>query len=212
VAFLVVTMMFAQVFFLSLLYFNRITEGDQGFNLTGHLQPIHLGGLRLAFSDPSVKYNIALATLAVCLLFSLWLVRSPAGRVLIAIRGNEDRTRMLGYNTFRYKLLALVASGAISGIAGSVYALLFSYVGATFASILYSIYPLLWTLVGGAGTTIGPPVGTLVMTYLVDIASGIRVIRDSYLIVVGVMLVLIIMKFPAGIVGSIRERWVKWLP
>ncbi len=209
VAFLIVTMMFAQVFYLSSLYFNRITGGDQGFTLTGHLHPLHIGGIPLAFSDPAVKYNAALAAFAVCLLLSLWLVRSPAGRVLVAIRDNEDRTRMLGYNTFKYKLLALVVSGGISGAAGSIYTLLFSYVGATFGSVLYSIYPLLWTLVGGVGTTIGPLAGTALMTYLVDVASGIT---SSYLLVVGVTLVLLIMWLPAGVMGGIRSRWWKWLP
>ncbi len=209
VAFLIVTMMFAQVFYLSTLYFNRITGGDQGFTLTGHLQPLNLGGIPLAFSDPAVKYNAALATFAVCLLLSLWLIRSPAGRVLVAIRDNEDRTRMLGYNTLKYKLLALVVSGGISGAAGSVYTLLFSYVGATFGSVLYSIYPLLWTLVGGVGTTIGPLAGTALMTYLVDVASGIT---SSYLLVVGVTLVLLIMWLPAGVMGGVRARWWKWLP
>ena len=59
-----------------------------------------------------------------------------------------------------------------SGAAGGAYALLFSYVGASFASILHSIYPLLWTLLGGAGTTLGPLVGTGLMFYLIDVTSG----------------------------------------
>jgi branched-chain amino acid transport system permease protein len=156
-----------------------------------------------------VKYNAALVVFTLCFLVSLWLTRSPAGRVLIAIRENEDRTQMLGYNTLNYKLLALGLSGGLAGMAGSTYALLFSYVGSSFASILYSIYPLLWTLLGGAGTTLGPLVGTALMTYVVDIASGIT---DSYLIAVGVTLVLISIRFPAGIMGSLRARWGKWLP
>ena len=209
VSFLIATMMFAQVFYLGTLHFNRITGGDQGLILAGRLRPLHLGGLHLPLSDPGVKYNIALVVFALCLLVSLWLTRSPAGRVLIAIRENEDRTKMLGYNTFYYKLLALGLSGALSGMAGSTYTLLFSYIGSTFASVLYSIYPLLWTLLGGAGTTIGPLVGTALMTYVADIASGIT---GSYLIVVGAALVLIIMKFPAGVMGGIRMRWWRWLP
>lgn len=209
VAFLITTMMFAQAFYLSILHFNRFTGGDQGFILTGRLEPLSLGDLTLALSAPAVKYNIAFATLAVCLLLSLWLVRSPMGRVLIAIRDNEERTRMLGYDTFKYKVLALIVSGTLSGASGSVYALLFSYVGATFASVLYSIYPLLWTLLGGAGTTLGPLVGVSLITYIVDITSGVT---SSYLLVVGLGLVLIIMKAPAGVVGGIRERWLKWLP
>jgi branched-chain amino acid transport system permease protein len=208
VAFLITTMMFAQVSYLTTLYFNRITGGDQGLVLAGRLGPPP-AGLHLTFSDPGVKYNAALLVFALCFLLCLGLTRSPVGRVLVAIRENEGRARMLGYNTFNYKLLALGLSGGLAGMAGSTYALLFSYVGASFASILYSIYPLLWTLVGGAGTTIGPVVGTALMLYLVDVASGIT---DSYLIVVGAALLLLIMKFPAGIMGGVRTRWAKWLP
>jgi branched-chain amino acid transport system permease protein len=209
VAFLIVTMMFAQVFYLATLYFNPITGGDQGLILTGRLQPVAVGGVALAFSDPAVKYNVALAVFVACLLLSLWLTRSPAGRVLIAIRENEDRTRMLGYNTFNYKLFALIVSGGISGAAGAAYTLLFSYVGSTFASILYSIYPLLWALLGGIGTTIGSLIGTSLMTYIVDIASGIT---SSYLLAVGAALVILIMRFPTGVMGGLRARWWRWLP
>ncbi len=209
VSFLIVTMMFAQVFFLSMLYFNRITGGDQGFNLSGRLAPFALAGFQAPYSDPIVKYNVALAAFVACLAAGLWLIRSPAGRVLIAIRENEERTRMLGYDTFRYKLLALIVSGTLSGAAGSIYTLLFSYVGATFASILYSIYPLLWTLLGGAGTSLGPLVGVGLMTYLVDKTSEYTA---GYLIVVGLALVLITMRFPTGIMGGVRARWWKWLP
>ncbi len=209
VSFLIVTLMFAQVFYLSTLYFNRITMGDQGFVLAGHLPPIAIGAIRLTLSDPVVRYNLALATFAGCLGLSLWLVRSPIGRVLVAIRENEDRTRLLGYNPFAYKLLALVVSGAISGLCGSVYAVITSYVGASFAAILYSIYPLLWTLLGGAGTTLGPLVGAAVMTYAVETTSRLT---SSYLIVVGGALVILVMRFPSGIVGGIRRRWAPWLP
>ena len=209
VAFLIVTLMFAQVFYLTALYFNRITGGDQGLILAGRLAPLRLGSLEVPFTDPAVRYNLALGVFAACFLLTLWLVRSPVGRVLIAVRENEERTRMLGYNTFAYKLVALVVSGGLSGMAGGGYTLLFSYLGASFASVLFSIYPLLWTLLGGAGTTIGPLVGTAVMTYLLDLASGVT---DSYLIVVGVALVLIAIRFPAGIMGTIRARWARWLP
>lgn len=209
VAFLIVTMMLAQAFHLTALYLNEITMGDQGFILSGRLAPVAVGGLRLAAADPAVKYNAALGLFALALGFSLWLVASPIGRVLVAVRENEERARLLGYDTFRYKLLALVLSGAVAGAAGAAYALLFSYVGATFASTLYSIYPLLWTLLGGAGTMLGPLVGTALMTYVVDVASGLT---SSYLIVVGLVLIGLILWLPAGVVGGVRARWAPWLP
>ena len=206
-AFLIVTMMLAQAFYLATLYFNTVTLGDQGFILPA--LEIAIGGRAFSLADPGVKYNVALVVFAVCLLATLWLVRSPIGRVLVALRENDERTRLLGYHTGRYRLVAVVVSGLISGLAGVTYTLLFSYVGSTFAGVLYSIYPLLWTLLGGAGTTLGPLVGTLLMTYAIDVASGIT---DAYLVVVGAALVLTILWAPAGVVGGIRARWARWLP
>ena len=201
VSFLIVTMMFGQACYLAILYFNRITLGDQGFILSARLPQ--------ALVDPHVKYNAALAVFAVCLLVSLGVVRSPLGRVLAAIRENEERTRLLGYNTYACKLLALVISGGMAGAAGAAYALLFSYVGASFAAILHSIYPLLWTLLGGAGTTLGPVLGTALMFYLVDLASGWT---SAYLFVVGGTLLVLVLFFPLGIMGTVRAKLVRWLP
>ena len=66
--------------------------------------------------------------------------------MLIAIRENEERVRMLGYDAFANKLVAVVVSGVICASAGAAYAILFGYVGSTFASVQYSILPLLWVL------------------------------------------------------------------
>ena len=209
VSFLIVSLMFAQAFYLASLYFNEITLGDQGLILSGKLAPLALGGSSIGFHEPALKYNGALLVFTVCLLGTLALRLSPIGRVLIAIRENEERTRLLGYDSFRYKLLALVVSGALASAAGATYALLFSYVGSTFASILYSIYPLLWSLLGGIGTILGPLVGTAFMFYLVDVASGLT---SAYLLVVGVALVVLILWFPRGILGTVRAKWLPWLP
>ena len=105
---------------------------------------------------------------------------------------------MLGYDTFPDKLVAVIASGTISAAAGAAYALLFGYVGSTFASIQYSILPLLWVLLGGAATTLGPLLGTLFMYYVVDIASGYT---SAYLLIVGVALILLVLFFPEGHAG-----------
>lgn len=208
-SFLIVSMMFGQALFLVTLYFNEITLGDQGFILSEKLRPLELAGTQLGFHEPAVKYNLALAIFTGCLLAALALRLSALGRVLIGIRENEERTRLLGYDSFRYKLLALGVSGALSAAAGAGYALLFSYVGSTFASILFSIYPLLWTLLGGVGTVLGPLVGTALMFYLVDTVSGVT---SSYLLFVGAALVALVLWFPLGILGTVRSRWLPWLP
>lgn len=209
VAFLMLTLMLAQAFYLATLHLNRITLGEQGFILSGRLRPLVLGGRELPFAAPAVKYNLALAVFATGLVLTLWLAASPVGRVLAGLRENAERTRLLGYDPFRYRLAALVLSGTLAGMAGATYTLLFSYVGSTFASVLYSIYPLLWTLLGGAGTALGPLVGTALMTYLVDVASGLT---TAHLVVVGLALLAVVLWCPAGLLGTIRARWAPWLP
>ena len=205
VSFMIVTMMFSQACFLLILYFNEVTRGDEGIALSEAARQV--GAFSL--TDPAVRYNLALALFAGALALCYVLVRSRVGRVLIAIRENEERVKMLGYHTFRYKLLALALSGLLSGAAGAAYALMFGYVGATFASIEYSIYALLWVLLGGSGTVLGPIVGALLMFYLVDWTSEVT---ESYRIVVGVVLVLLTLFFPKGILGTLRERRLTWLP
>ncbi len=209
VSFLIVTLMFGQTFYLAILYYNEFTYGQDGFSLTNYLGSLVLFGEEYLYSNPVIRYNFSLMLLASYLVVTTLIVLSPLGRILIAIRENEARTQLLGYNVFSYKLFALTFSGTLAGISGAMHALLFSYIGTTFAEIHHSISPLLWTLLGGAGTVIGPLIGTGVMYYLIDFISGIT---SNYLLVVGVLLVLTIIWFPLGIMGTLRQKWLKWLP
>jgi branched-chain amino acid transport system permease protein len=209
VAFMIVTMMFAQACYLLILYFGAYTRGDEGFTIPETSRRFAIAGLQVDLTQAGVRYNLALLLLAAAMAVAFAVVRAPIGRVLVAIRENEDRARMLGYDCFRYKLFALTLSGALSAAAGAAYALLFAYVGATFASIQYSIYPLLWTLTGGAGTVAGPFFGTLLMFHLVD---GLSAYTSAYLLLVGLALLLLVLFFPRGILGTVREKWLPWLP
>ena len=205
VAFMIVTLMFAQSAFLTVLYFGEWTRGDEGFVLQQATRQI--AGLDL--TDPLVRYYAAFSLFTVALLITARMMQIRFGHVLIAIRENEERTKMLGYDTGKHKFAALIISGTISGAAGAAYALLFGYVGATFTSVQYSIFPLLWVLLGGAGTTIGPFIGTLFMFYLIDISSGFT---NAYLMIVGIVLVLLTLFARAGIMGEVRKRIAPWLP
>lgn len=205
VAFMIVTLMFAQAGYLTALYFGQYTRGDEGFVIQQAERV--LWGIDL--SQPSNRYFAALALFALCLVLTLRLVQTPFGKVLIAIRENEERARMLGYDVFAHKLAAVVLSGTMSGLAGAVYGLLFGYVGATFASVQYSIFPLLWVLLGGAGTVLGPFIGTLFMFYLIDLSSAVT---SAYMLIAGVALVLLTLFAPQGLAGEIRARIWRWLP
>ena len=205
VAFMIVTLMFAQATYLTILYFGEYTRGDEGFVIQAADRVL----LGIDLSNPDARYLAALAVFSIAFLFSLRLVSSPFGKSLVAIRENEERTTMLGYDTFRRKLSAVVVSGTLSAFSGAAYGLLFGYAGASFAGVQYSILPLLWVLLGGAGTVIGPFIGTLFMFYLIDYASGVT---DAYLLIVGVVLVLLTLFARQGIAGEIRRRVWRGLP
>ena len=205
VGFMIVTLMFAQAGYLTILYFGEYTRGDEGFVIQ-QAQRV-LWGIDL--SDPTWRYFAAWVIFTICLLGTLRMIGQPFGRTLIAIRENEERARMLGYDTFRHKWAAVVISGGISALAGAAYGLLFGYAGASFASVQYSIFPLLWVLLGGAGTILGPFVGTLFMFYLIDLSSGIT---TAYMLIAGVVLVLLTLFAPQGLIGELRKRVWGWLP
>ncbi len=209
VAFMIVTLMFSQAAFLTVLYFGDVTRGDEGIVIKDDQRLFSLFGTPVNLADPALRYNIALAFLALAIALCLIVVRSRIGHVLVAIRENETRTAMLGYDVKRYKLLAFVLSGSFAAFSGAAYALLFAYAGSTLASIQYSINPLLWTLLGGAGTVLGPVLGTGLMFVLVDFASGFT---SASLLFVGVVLILLVLFFPKGILGTLRQRFWRWLP
>jgi branched-chain amino acid transport system permease protein len=205
VAFMIVTLMFAQAGYLTILYFGEYTRGDEGFVIK-QAERVMAG---IDLSDPTYRYFAALILFSICMLITLRLVHAPFGRVLVAIRENEERTRMLGYDIFRHKLWAVIISATISGTAGATYGLLFGYAGASFATVQYSIFPLLWVLLGGAGTVLGPLVGTVFMFYLIDLSSSLT---NAYMLIAGVVLVLLTLFARQGLVGEIRKRFVPWLP
>jgi len=209
VAFMIVTLMFSQAAFLTVLYFGNYTRGDEGIVIPEAIRRFSFAGFPVDLADAVTRYNLALALLMLAMLTCLAIVKSPMGHVLVAIRENEMRTAMLGYDVTRYKLFALVVSGTLSALSGAAYALMFAYAGSTLASIQYSIHPLLWTLLGGAATILGPLLGTALMFALVDLASGFT---NANLLAVGVVLIMLVLFFPKGILGTIRERWLPWLP
>ena len=209
VAFMIVTLMFSQAAFLTVLYFGDYTRGDEGIVIPDTLRQFSIAGMDMDLANPVLRYNLALGFLALAIAVTLAVVRSKTGHVLVAIRENENRTAMLGYDVARYKLRAFVLSGAFAAFSGAAYALMFAYAGSTLASIQYSIHPLLWTLLGGAATVLGPILGTAIMFVLVDVASGFT---TATLLAVGVVLILLVLFFPKGILGTLRQRYIRWLP
>lgn len=208
VSFMIVTLMFAQVGYLLVLYAASITNGQEGLSLPEAARRFGLFGLTVDLSGAQTRYNLAFLLLTVVLVALFAVLRGTRGRLYTAIRENEGRTEMLGFNVLLGKLQVYILSGTISGAAGAAFALLFGYIGSTFASFQYSIEALLFTLLGGAGTLLGPLIGVVVMVTMID---KLGELTSAYLLVIGIVLIVLILWFPKGILGTVRERWAPWL-
>lgn len=207
-SFMILTLMLAQAGYLAILYFNRETGGSEGLTMPQASRSFDLIGLHIDLTDAITRYNIALVLLTVTILFSFVLIQGRYGRLFNAIRENEARTEMLGYNVLTAKLFSFTVSGTIAGMAGAAYAILFGYIGATFAGIQYSIEALLFTLLGGAGTLLGPLLGSVLMTTLIDQLSEVT---SAYFLFLGLILIALTLWFPKGVLGTIKEKWLPWL-
>jgi branched-chain amino acid transport system permease protein len=167
-------------------------------------------------------YLLAAATL-VLFLVMLRIVNSPFGRVLQAIRENPFRAEALGYRTVVYRTASNVLSAGFATLAGAMLALWLRYNGPdTSLSFEIMMNILLMVVIGGMGTMYGAVVGTTLFiiaeNYLQDLlklasgaASGVPVLRgvvdpDRWLLWLGLLFVLSVYKFPAGIVGKLRAR------
>ena len=151
------------------------------------------------------------------LIFMLYkrFVNSPTGRVCTAIRENEGRAKMLGYNTFYFKLAALILSSLTAALAGMLHTIYQPIVSPNVASLAYTVNALLIILIGGVGTLSGALVGALVFR-LLDYGLR-RYLGESASFINGAIYVLIVLFLPYGIVGTwklksinLKQGW-EWL-
>ncbi len=131
-----------------------------------------------------------------------WLfVRSDAGRILVAIRENEQRCEYVGINVSRVKTLLLVACAAIAAIAGYAFAGVQMVVAPEYAGFVFGTELLIWVALGGRGTLIGPVIGTLVLDVSTSYLSGN--LPYVWKLVIGVAFVVVIVALPRGLMPLI---------
>lgn len=133
----------------------------------------------------------------------IWrIVHSPFGQILKAIRENESRAISLGYDTDRFKLIAFILSGTLSGLAGGTKSLVFQLASLTDVHWSMSGEVVLMTLLGGLGTLFGPVVGAAIIVtmqnYLAQLGAWVSVAQ-------GLIFVICVLAFRRGIVGEISN-------
>jgi len=194
--FALLTLIFAEVVYTFFRYTQTFggSDGIQGL-------PDALLWRGVAIDTPRRKYYLVLVYLAAAYAICRVVVTSHFGRVLVAIRENEDRARFLGYNVQRYKMAACMISALLTGTAGAIYPIRSAFATPDLMLWTESGEFIISVMIGGLGTLVGPILGGAFFTILRDKASSFV---DWYFIVIGGVLVLIVLFMPAGLLGVRR--------
>jgi urea transport system permease protein len=151
-------------------------------------------------------FALSCALLALALVICRAIVASKFGKVLIAIRDAESRTRFLGYKVESYKLFVFVFSACLAGIAGALYVPQVGIINPSEFAPANSIEQAIWVAVGGRGTLIGAILGAVVVNYIkTSFTSGI--LAPYWLFLLGGLFVGVTLLLPRGIVGSMQHWW-----
>ena len=191
VYFAMITFAAAQLIYTFFVSQGKLTGGSDGFGVP---DATLLGVLDLA--NPVVFYYIVLAILVGCYYVAVRVMDSPFGRTLAAIRESERRVSFLGYDTNKYKRRAFAFSGAVGGMAGSLFVLQQNYITPGALHWFVSGDVLFAMILGGIGTLYGPIVGGAV---LAGLNQNLPSIFEQWRLVIGLVLIGIVLFAPRGL-------------
>ena len=165
--FVMITLAFCQMFYFIAFKWKGLTGGDNGFH---GVPRTSFGPINLNSEITFYFFILIIFCLSVFLAFRI--VRSPFGRVLRALKENEDRARSVGYNTTRFKTIAFMISAFFASLAGGLYAVHSNFVPLDTLSINMSGDVVIMALLGGIGTLYGPILGAMLIVYLKNLLSN----------------------------------------
>ncbi|MFL6130899.1 MAG: branched-chain amino acid ABC transporter permease [Mycobacteriales bacterium] len=195
--FAMVTLAFAQTIYFVVNQWGSVTGGENGLQGV----PRQLGGLDL--SEPFYFYYAALPLILAGMLLAWRIVRSPFGRVLVAIRDNPARVRALGYPVERYEVLAIVLSAGLAGIAGGLFAVSHGFASLQEVYWTTSGKVVIMTVLGGIGTLWGAVIGAALLVIMEDQLATAGF--DGINLVTGAVFVVVVLLFRRGILGTARH-------
>lgn len=194
--FAMVTLAFAQLVYYVANQWRGATGGENG------LQGIPRDFFGVDLSDPFFFYYAGLPLVLLGMLLAWRIVRSPFGRVLVAVRDNPSRARALGYPVDRYKLVAFVLSAGLSGLAGGLFAIGHGFVSLEEVYWTTSGQAVMMVVLGGIGTLWGGAIGAFLIVELNDYLATAGFEETG--IVTGTVFALTVLIFRRGIWGTVR--------
>jgi urea transport system permease protein len=195
----------AMTFALMLAFFRN----DMGFGGNNGLTDFKdiLGFSVQARSTRIMLFVLSAAALAGGYLLCRWIVGSKLGKVLVAIRDAESRTRFLGYRVESYKLAVFTFSAMLAGLAGALYVPQVGIINPSEFGPANSIEVVIWVAVGGRGTLVGAILGALVVNAGKTWFTG--ALPEFWLFALGGLFVFVTLLMPRGMLGAAEDLWVK---
>jgi len=197
VYFIMVTLAFAQMAYF-VFHDTAIGGGSDGVYVNFRPDTSLLGFKPFDLGDNVHLYYFIAAFAVLTYVVLSRVLRSPFGRTLMGIRSNEHRMRSLGYPTFRYKLAAFTLAGALAGLAGFLYAVLYGFVTPELMAWPQSGNVLLMVILGGMGNLLGAALGALAFVGMQEVFSDLT---KHWQLMMGTVIVLVVLGLPGGLAG-----------
>ena len=158
---------------------------------------------------PESMFTLCTAILLIVYFGLHALLRTRFGRVLVAVRENEQRVEFLGYDSRLHKLIAFSIGGAIAGLAGCLFTAWGNFVSPTSFSVVQSAQIIIWLMVGGSGTLLGPVIGAMAMSWL-TVKIGTQQLVNANVVLGGILLIFVLL-VPKGVAPMFTDRLNPWL-
>jgi branched-chain amino acid transport system permease protein len=204
--FVITTISFAEVVRLLSLNWLDLTEGPMALNSIPPLSIIIPGIVDFTFWSKTSNYYVVLIVAVISFILIRRIVRSRAGRAMIALRENEPLAMSVGIDVTKFLVLATVISAAMAGAAGVLYSHYVRIVDPDIFLFIYTVTMVIMVVTGGKGTLAGPVVGGLIFGILPEVLREYAAPEVQWMIY-GALMVLVVFWLPQGIVPAVRELW-----
>jgi branched-chain amino acid transport system permease protein len=165
--------------------------------------PIDLGFATVMSNAPAGFFLVTLGVIVVLYAISAYLLDTPFGRVLVALKANERRVPFLGYSTRNARLAASVIAAIVAGISGALYPMLRGFVSPELLFFSTSGNAVITVVIGGVGTLAGALYGGVILTVLKSVIGSMT---ENHLIVIGLLFMAVVIFLPKGLLGLLRPR------
>lgn len=178
-----------------------------GYNGIPAVPPLNVPGDPDNQLDYTGTYLIAVVALIVVYVGLRYLMASRFGACVIAIRENELRAELLGYDSRAYRLIVFVLSAVIASASGILFAAWGNFIGPDVFSLVFAGQIIIWTMVGGVGLLAGPLLGCFILQALTTWLGTLQLTDTN--IVLGALFVIFVLLLPSGLLPGLRALVVR---